>query len=381
MWGSGELIKHTNIYDHKYNDAYNYYYSVLFALILKPFYYLPFYWVKFWWLILNLALFVHLCYLLIKSKISEVLNQKQKQWFYAISFAFAFKFMHENIHYAQVTILLLWCCVYGLYSIYNQQSIKGTLLLAIGINIKLFPLVFLPYLIYRGFFKELVYVVVFYFAFMFLPSIIIGHEYNLQLIKGWWTLINPTNSNHVLDTDERSFHGLSTLLSTLFVKNVPDLYAMPLRRNLFDVSFPVFEKILLCSRLILMAITLKFLNWPPFKKNNNSFLTVLEISYILLAIPLIFPHQQHYAFLFASPAFAVAVYFYVVNQKSFSVNQRNIFMASLLFSFICCTIKLWLGEFNEYYEHFKILTYGALMLIPTLIWVSNLNKKFKIALN
>jgi hypothetical protein len=32
-------------------------------------------------------------------------------------------------------------------------------------------------------------------------------------------------------------------------------------------------------------------------------------------------------------------------------------------------LKLILGEFNRYYEHYKILSYGALLLIPLLAWV------------
>jgi hypothetical protein len=37
--------------------------------------------------------------------------------------------------------------------------------------------------------------------------------------------------------------------------------------------------------------------------------------------------------------------------------------------FLCGNLKILLGEFNRYYEHFKILTYGALLLIPLLAWV------------
>ncbi|MEI6020311.1 MAG: glycosyltransferase family 87 protein, partial [Bacteroidota bacterium] len=211
MWAAGELGKGLNIYDHKYNDDYSYYYSVLFAMLLKPFYTLSFFWVKFCWLIFNLMLFVHLVILLIKSKFFLELNSKQKTWFLAGVLIFSFRFLHENIHYAQITILMLWTCIYGLYSIYQGQSIKGSIILAIGINIKLFPLVFIPYLIYRGFFKEVFYVCIFYLGFMFLPSIFIGHAYNISMLKSWWLLINPGNTNHILDVDERSFHGMSTL--------------------------------------------------------------------------------------------------------------------------------------------------------------------------
>jgi hypothetical protein len=377
IWASGELSKHLNIYDHKYIDSYSYYYSVLFALILEPFYFISFYWVKFYWLILNLSLFFHLFYLLSISSLIHNLNSKQVKYFLTITFIFSFRFLHENIHYAQVTILMLWTCIYGIYCIYQSQSYKGCFILALGINIKLFPLVILPYLLYRGFFKEVLLVCLFYFGLMFFPSLIIGHDYNLTLIKSWWLLINPSNTNHILDVDERSFHGLSTLLSTLFIKDVPDVYAMPIKRNLFDISLSQFTLILLIVRLILMMLTLKFLKWPPFKKSKSRFEMFIELAYILLVIPLIFPHQQHYAFLFTVPAFAITVYFVILKFQEVSRVQRKVIVVLLCLSFLFCSSKVLLGVFNNYYEHFKILTYGALILIPCLIWVSQLNNRLQ----
>jgi len=43
--------------------------------------------------------------------------------------------------------------------------------------------------------------------------------------------------------------------------------------------------------------------------------------------------------------------------------------ALLILIYLSANLKLLLGVFNEYYEHFKVLTYGALLVIPLLIWV------------
>jgi hypothetical protein len=45
----------------------------------------------------------------------------------------------------------------------------------------------------------------------------------------------------------------------------------------------------------------------------------------------------------------------------------------LIFIYLSANLKLLLGEFNRYYEHFKVLTYGALLVIPLLIWVDRKN--------
>ena len=374
MSATGDIIRGQNFYLNKYVNGYHYFYSVLFALILKPFYYLSFYWVKFLWLLLNALAYFSMLYLLINCKELKLLNKKKQQWFIALVFIFSLRFYLDNIHTSQITILILWCCVYGLYYISNGKPIAGAAILALGINIKLMPIVFLPYLIYRGYFKAFIFSVIFYFVYLLAPAIFIGNDYNMVLLKTWLNLINPTNQNHVLDVEERSFHGLSTLLSTLFIKNVPDVYAMPLKRNIADVGIETLNKILLAVRLLLVIITLYFLKWPPFIKAKNNWQQFIEISYILLIIPLIFPHQQHYAFLFIVPAFAILLFYLTSNYNSISKNERITFYVFLILIYLATNLKLLLGEYNNYYDHYKILTYGALLLIPLLVWLYKRSK-------
>jgi glucose-6-phosphate-specific signal transduction histidine kinase len=95
-----------------------------------------------------------------------------------------------------------------------------------------------------------------------------------------------------------------------------------------------------------------------------------EVSYILLVIPLIFPHQQHYAFLFSVPAFAYVLFMVVSNYYEMTKAKRMILLSALSVIYLCGNLRSVLGEFNYYYEHFKILTYGALLLIPCLMWAA-----------
>lgn len=367
---AGILSKHENIYSHKFLEYYNYYYSVLFALILKPFYYLPFFWVKFCWLMFNLFLFFKMFVLLSKAQLLDVLTQKQRAYFLSFVFIFSFRFLHENIHASQITILILWTCVYGLYYIQQDKSFKGSAILALGINIKLLPIVFLPYLLYRGYFKAFFLTFAFYVISLGLPSLIIGHHYNMVLLNSWFSLINPSNDIHVLDVSERSFHSLSTLLSTLLVKDVPDTYALAISRNVANISLHTLSVVLNTVRLALIAATLFFMKWPPFKSAKSQWQQLLEVSYILLLIPLIFPHQQHYAFLFIVPAFANCLFFVFTHYNTLPKTSRYLSIAALCLIYLASNLKILLGEFNAYFEHFKILTYAALFLIPFLVLVS-----------
>lgn len=380
MSAAGDITEGFDIYTKKYLGDYHYYYSVLFALFLNPFYGLPFYGVKFFWLILNSALFIHLIYLITESNLYNQLETKKKKIFLLLVLLASFRFFHENIHASQITILILWCCIYSLILIFKNKPILGSLILTAGISIKLMPIVLLPYLLYRGFFRAFGLTILFYSASFIIPSVFIGHDYNFQLIKSWLSLINPNDELHVVDVHERSFHSIGTLITTLCMKEIPDYYALPLRRHLFDVTYETLEKIILLARLSLVAFTLYFLKWLPLKKSLKKFQPSntafnFEIAYILLIVPLIFPHQQHYAFLFMMPAFACVLYQLIIKWDALSRLKKRTVSVFLIIIYLFGNLKILLGEFNRYYEHYKILTYGALLLIPLLMWALKTTEK------
>lgn len=363
---SNDLFTGENIFEKKYVDGYHYFYSVLFAVLLKPFTFLPFQLAKFLWLALN-VFFIYRIFTIIKTLLPlHNLAPKQLLFLRMAGFVFALRFIHENLHCAQTTIMLLYLSLQGLQWIFSGKDLQGSILIALAINIKLLPLVLLPYLFYRAFFKAGFFTMGFCIAFIFLPAVFIGWRYNSELFGTWLTLINPSNSIHVLDVEERSFHGLSTLLSTLLVKDVPDVYALPIQRNIADISIDQLKLILNLTRLALIAFSLYFFSTLPFKKAPGLKHQFREISYLLLLIPLIFPHQQHYAFLFATPAFVFCVYYLIQNKDTLAKGKYYFMVTSCVFIYLVCDLKLLLGEFNHYYEHFKIITYGALLLIVIL---------------
>lgn len=359
------LDQGNDIYTRTFLGGYHYYYSVAFALALKPFLSLPFYGVKFVWLALNLGAYWHLFYLFMQTSSVKQLTVPKQRMLMLLIFLFTVRVLHENIHSSQITILLLWCSVYGMYLVVKGKGVLGGIIIAMAINIKLMPIVLLPYLLYRGYFKAAAALILTVIGLFLLPALVIGMDYNMFLLARWWELINPTETHHVLDTDERSFHGLTTLLSTLLVEKVPDIYALPNKRHIMDVSINTLFYVILTARLILVSLSLYFLGWPPFKKQVQN-LMAFEISYLLMIVPLIFPHQQHYGFIFMAPAMA-CILFVVVNQsKSWRTYATVNWM--LTFVFIVFSLKILLGEFNRYYEHYKILTYGAILLVPLLMW-------------
>lgn len=375
LCAAGKLSEGADIYTVKYiNEQYQYYYSVLFAWVLQPFYSLPYYLVKLVWLLLNLGLYIHLLFLLAKAEVVKSLSPKKKNWFLFLSVLFAARFFHENIHASQISIIIFWTAVYGLKSVLDGNNLKGAFLLALGINLKLLPILFIPYLIYRGFWKAVLFLALALLVLYLLPSLLVGHAYNQQLLESWWEHINPAQDRHVLDVDERSFHGLSTLLATLLMKEVPDLYAMQIPRNIMNLSIQQLALVLLVLRLSLLSFGLFFVRSWPFRAAKNNLQYAAEISYLLLLIPLLFPHQQHYAFLFVCPAYCYILFVVISDWELLTVGKRNFLVTLLSIIYLICNLKLILGEFNQYYEHFKILTYAALLLIPLLAWASRFQR-------
>ncbi|MDP2386969.1 MAG: glycosyltransferase family 87 protein [Bacteroidota bacterium] len=374
LQASSGLWQKQNVYTTIYNEWYHYYYGVFFALILSPFTLLPLYVAKVIWLCIN-VFFVYRIWKILSSWLPlDKLSKISKTIFVILSFVFISRFLRDNFHLSQVTIFILYLTLEGLYLISKEKHLAGALLIALGIDTKLLPIVIIPYLLYRGEWRALLYVFLFIAVFLFMPSLFIGHDFNITLLQDRWLLLNPANQTHILDTSERSFHSLTTLLATLLVENSGDVYALPIKRNIADISIEKLNLVINACRVILVALTLYFLETMPFKKSKSQVHRLYEISYLCLIVPLIFPHQQHYAFFFIFPAITYLLYYtvYLYFNKETLVVSKNFKMKKMALVFILFLIyfltngHLILGEFNRYYDHFKTLTYGALMVVVVL---------------
>ncbi len=368
---SRDLLLGKNIYQIQYNEWYHYYYDILFALILTPFTYLSLYVVNVIWLILNVFFVYRIWKILIDWLPLSILRKNNKILFIILSFVFILSFLRDNFHLAQVTIFILYLTLEGLYFISNHRIIAGSILIALGINIKLLPIVVLPYLIYRKEWKSTLYIIGFIIVFLFLPIIFIGYDYNKLLLIERWHLINPMNQAHILDTSERSFHSLTTLLATLLVKDCGDWHALTLKRNIADISIENLNIVINIVRGALILFTLYFLKTKPFKKTTIKLQKLYETSYLCLIIPLIFPHQQHYAFFFIFPASTYLIFYFIYlffNKKDYKTTKYYNVKKITLIVFISLVYFLTnshfiLGAFNNFYDHYKTLTYGVLILL------------------
>lgn len=352
-----------DIYTNTFISGFHYFYSPLFAVILVPFTWLPDYVTKLLWLLANLF-FVYRIYKLIPQYLNlGLFTEVQKRIFWFIGMALAFRFLYFNFHLIQMTIFLLYALLEGTTLVTNKKEMKGAALLSLAMNIKIMPVIILPWLLYRGYLRAFLLCLFFLILFLVLPAVAIGWDYNLFLHQSWWNLINPTQEKHVIDINESGFHSLTTFFAVYLIDGARNNYDLLLKRNIASLDVETVTLIINVSRVLLVAGTLWFLRSLPFKKASSPLQQFWEFSYILAVTPLIFPHQQFYAFIFLLPAFFYLVY------RLIQGNMNRQLLTGLIVIFILCSfIGGVLGFLRDISRHYKLITFGALITIALLAW-------------
>ncbi len=364
---AGVMLKqHRNIYVYNEFSQFKYYYSPLFAVFLSFFSGIPQLVPILIWKALNLF-FIYRIWTIIEREYLDYSNftPRNRLWFQIAVFTASLFLLFKTIHLAQMTLFMIFSIVEGLYRIQiKKQVFIGALLLAVSVNIKIMPVVIVPYLLYRKEIVSVVYFVAISMILLYLPILFIGIEYNQFLLSEWWKSINPFQTVHVLDVNERGFHSLSSLFAALFSAETGNQYNLDIRRNILDLGVKEIGLITNIARGILILFTLKVLNTKPFEKSPGKIQSLWEISYIMLITPLIFPHQQVYGFLFSFPAGVYVIYYLFTRRKPARFSRQD---ALVILAFFIINLEMFFGFIREYLFHFKSLTYGILLLLFCLI--------------
>ncbi len=346
-----------------------YFYSPLFALVLIPFSYLPNIVPNLLWLLFNSWCIYRIAKLLVHYIDTEILSTRQLQWILALTLFLNLRFILYNFTLIQVTLFLVWGMLESLRLFREGKFWYGGMLLALVINIKILPIVLLPYLIYRKEFKGAGITLFFLCIYFLLPAFFVGWEFNKTLHLSWWGTINPSNQEHLIEAGLGP-HSLTALIPVLLTPSTGEL---PNVRNILNLDPATAILIMNACRLILVVLTLFVLKLPMFTKTKSKPDELREIAYIFLIVPLIFPHQQKYAFVFLIPAiFYVATYMVSLYElKDPRHNRKFNFLLILSIIFFILTTLTTDGligkQLNQLSQHFKLVTYGTLVLVWILL--------------
>ena len=366
---SHSLWEGENVYLRKFIDGYSFFYSPLFAIAVSPFAYVPPWFAKLIWGSITLLLYGRCVSIIYKEYLPKELSSNQSTAILFFSFLFLFQAIRDNLNSSQVTVLMLWLCLESIRCISNKQVLLGALLLALGIDMKLIPMVLLPYLVYRDQWKAALLTVALVALIQLVPAVFIGWQHNADLLHTRWELLRPTDARHVLDEDETSFFALGSLLSAYFSADGGGQYTLDLPRTVIALDLETIAKLLLIGRLVFIVGSLRFLRWPPLKSALSPLHVWWELGYLLLCTILIFPHQRYYSMFMAMPAALWLVQFAVVRWRK-EHGRGRIWLALWVLVYLLSNIDLLLGEFAAVYEHYKVMSFAVIALIGMLWWCS-----------
>jgi hypothetical protein len=291
------------------------------------------------WMLINVALVIRLWYLL-RSFITDLTPHRRHLWTVLVIILSA-GFLNHNLMLGQVTILILWLTLEGLILISKGKPLKGALLLALGINFKIIPMLAFVFLGVKGHFKAIVYTILILVASLLIPALFIGFQYNTDLLAKWQSVINPSGDRFAFE-DNDGCHSLNSVLPAFFYDfDNADRALPPYDRNVHYprriVSLPhdILEFVLTLSRvLVLLVLMIACLprSWiaGPLHQIPGRFVRKLksefgstessrpehtflywQLGFLCLATLLIFPHQMKYSMLYFVPAGSYVMYYFL----------------------------------------------------------------------
>ncbi len=216
------VLTGTNIYSYKEGDPemgmYSMYvYPPLFAILFVPFALMPFVVSVFSWFFLNFCFFFLSLYLVLKKL--KLLDHTLPS-FFILAFLSNVGAYSSSLSNAQVNVVILFCLSLVYYFYLDNKKFLSGLLLALGVAIKLTPLLFVVYFLIKREFKILIYFSIGIFLFFFaIPSAVFGWENNTNLLSQWFHGVPLTmglTAFHEIHSSDQSLYVYLRRLARVF---------------------------------------------------------------------------------------------------------------------------------------------------------------------
>ncbi|NVK86244.1 MAG: DUF2029 domain-containing protein [Cytophagia bacterium] len=357
--------------DGKVTPHAQYRYAPIFGISLYPISLLPKQVYIFLWLFLN-AFLLAKTLVLFRNFFPKLLDSKKTFLAVAgISLLLCIRLIGQNFELGQTTIILVFLSFYSLYLSTKGRDLLAGLMLALAIITKIMPLVLIAYFLFRGNIKTPIYTLLWTIILVLAPTLILGWEYNSYLIKEWYGIINPSNSEYTLET-KTGIYNLSAFIYAYFTEMPDDKISG--HRSIMSIPYHVAGVITNVVRGLFILFTLYFTKWSPFKRRTNLKELFWEFGYISFAFPLIFPAQNKYSFYYIFPAlFYLSIYLNQIKKETGSiwkVKKSILIPVILYFVIVNLTSSNIIGkELYDQTQYFKVITFGTLILLSAYIQV------------
>lgn len=365
LQAANDLLHGQDPYTQRYFEHYNYFYSPVFALLVAPLGLLGPVGAKAVWGLATLMAALRSLQVLLRWAGLDQLSPTRQAAITFFAGLFLFQAVRDNINLSQVTVLLLWACVEGLHRIDQGRVLTGALLIALALDTKLIPLVLLPYLAYRGYWRALLAVVSGVVVLQLIPLLVFGWDEGLALFRSRWALLDPATPRHILDEEEPSMISWGSLLSAYLSTEGGNVNTLDAPRNLARLSLQSITALVWAGRSLLALITLYFLRWPPFRAAKTPMHRFRELGYLFACTILLFPHQRPYSLFLSAPAL-VWLCRYAVEMSTGQGARSFAVLAGMIFIYLGMNANLIAGEWAHYYDHYKLLSFVVLLLLVLL---------------
>lgn len=361
---SSDFFAGIDMYTKKYIDGFSYFYSPFFTLLVGPFLALGPVLSKLLWGALMFAALWR-CWQLVKELLLRDVSDRERLIVAFFSALVLFQAVRDNLNSSQVTFFVLWFSLEGLHRIERGQWLVGALLIAIGIDMKLIPLVLLPYLIYRRQWKPALFTLIAVGALQLVPAVVVGWNEELGLLRSRWAMIDPNDARHIYDEEEPSTIALGSLISAYFSTEGGSPSTLSLPRNIVPLDLATVKVLLLLGRAAFALLALWFLRWPPFVAARNAKHRWWEVAYLLLCTVLVFPHQRNYSLMLGAPAVVWMVWHATAGPDARTTRTFAWWLPRVLL-FLGFNATMIAGEFAPLFNHYKLfsfVTLGAILLL------------------
>ena len=363
LQAASDLFGSENIFKKLYGNPPSLFYfgNPFLTTLLYPFSLLPIRIAALVWKLINLIALFRIFQLIDNRIFKPFLKKNQNVSAIVVLYVGSFFWVYSNFHLQQLTIIILFLCLEALNQIfYQNRKWFGGILLGLALCIKITPIVFLPYLLYKLQWRSFISSIAIIVFAVLLPSLFLGWNSNLEIWDNWLGALAVDDPNWaIFDMNNRKNHGIAAWLSTLFIADIQDnVVSLTHRRYLIDLEQGTVKYLIYLIRVALVIFTLYFLK--NRKRSIEPLKLFWEWSYLFLVIPLFFPQQRLYNFIFLLPAFSYLILVQVQQYQTTKINWKTILFS---ISILVFNLELLLGFFRKHLWYHKSATYATIILL------------------
>ncbi len=356
------LLNHENIYgEPHFLGMFKYYYSVFFACIMAAIQFLGPGPAKLIWFCINYAAMIRILFVIKANIFHDIPHSKL---LVLVFLMLSGKFVLHNYTSNQLTILILWIILEAYVQVKNGKVIVPAILLCIGINLKLLPLAVAPWLIFICVNKRkmLTTISLGLLFLLFLPALFIGWDYNNMLTVQWLQTINPLSHFHVIQTSEGGLLDISSL-GTKYLTSENVGGETPI--NILSLSTAWLFIVTNFARLILFGVVMMaavIIRRPIFGIHPH----LLVLAAFMTLIPLCFPHQRLYSYLFILPMLAILM---AITLNLGSKPEKLFFIVLSLFTGLLTWVDITGVAVVDFFNLYRLTTIGTSMMLVFYVYM------------